>query len=103
TKLGVGPLGKAYYNSAFSVLEVSETAVLKPYRQITLTCTFPQLNLVHWILASYNAKILNTFYEEEVKFICSAEADKTENIKADLTEASQDQIIVSISEDLTYE
>ena len=103
TKLGVGPLGKAYYHSAFSVLEASEHIILKPYRQIIISCTFPQLNLVHRILASYNARILTTIYEEAVKFTCSAEADKVENIKDDLIEASQNQIQVSICESLSYE
>jgi uncharacterized YigZ family protein len=103
TKLGVGPLGKAYYNSAFSVLELSETEILKPYRQITLTCTFPQLNTVHRVIASYGAKILDTFYEEEVKFVCTAEANKAENIKDDLIEASQNQIRVLINDNITYE
>jgi uncharacterized YigZ family protein len=102
TKLGVGPLGKAYYNSAISVLKSSEIVVQKPYREVTLSCTFSQLNLVHRILASYDARITGTFYGNEVKFVCLAEANKTDSLKADLTEASQSQIGISIGEIFIY-
>ena len=94
--------GKAYYNSAINVIESSEIVIQKPFREVTLTCAFPHLNPVHRILASYNAKILNTFYGNEVKFICLAEANKIESFKFDLIEASQNQITVSISEMLIY-
>jgi uncharacterized YigZ family protein len=102
TKLGIGPLGRAYYYSALNVLEVSGIIVQKPYQEITLTCTFPQLNFIYRILAAHDAKILNTFYGNEVKFICLAEANKTKSLKWDLTEASQNQITISISEVLIY-
>jgi uncharacterized YigZ family protein len=102
TKLGAGPLGKAYYNSAINVIKSSEIVIQKPFREVTLTCAFPHLNPVHRILASYNVKILNTFYGNEVKFICLAEANKIESFKFDLIEASQNQITVSISEMLIY-
>jgi uncharacterized YigZ family protein len=102
TKLGVGPLGKAYYNSAISVLESSEIIIQKPFREITLSCSFPQLSLVHRILDSYEAKILETSYEEGVKFLCMADANQTSKLKSDLIEASQNQVEVSINDRLIY-
>jgi uncharacterized YigZ family protein len=102
TKLGTGPLGKAYYNSSISVIESSEIVLQKPYMEITLTCAFTHLNLVHRILSLYDAKIINTIYDNDIKFICMFEANKAENIKFDLIEASQNQIKILINENLTY-
>jgi uncharacterized YigZ family protein len=102
TKLGVGPLGKAYYNSAVGALESSEIIIQKPFREVKLSCTFPQLNLVHRIMSAYEAKILDTFYGDEVKFICLVDANRTGKLKSDFTEASQDQIRLTISETVIY-
>ena len=71
--------------------------IQKPYKKITVTCAFPQLNLVHRILAAYDARILDTYYGDEVKFISTAEANKTESLKFDLIEASQNQIMISLA------
>jgi uncharacterized YigZ family protein len=102
TKLGVGPLGKAYYNSAVGTLESSEFIIQKPFREVKLSCTFPQLNLVHRIMAAYDAKILDTSYGDEVKFVCMVDANRTGNLKFEITEASQDQIRLTISETIIY-
>jgi uncharacterized YigZ family protein len=102
TKLGVGPLGKAYYNSAINVIEASEIIIQKPFREITLICAFSHLNLIHRILTFYDARIIGTNYDEEVKFICMAEADKTEIIKSEIIEASQGQIRVLTNDLLIY-
>jgi uncharacterized YigZ family protein len=102
TKLGVGPLGKAYYNSAIDVIEASGIIIQKPFREITLTCAFSQLNFVHRILTSYDARIISTNYDEVVKFICIVEADKTESLKSEINEASQGQIEILINDLLIY-
>lgn len=102
TKLGIGPLGKAYYNSTIGVLEASGMVIQKPYREITLTCAFPQLNLVHRILAAYDARIIDTYYGDEVKFSSMIEANKAESLNFDLIEASQNQITIYLSEIITY-
>lgn len=103
TKLGVGPLGKAYYNAAIGVLDSSGIIVKKPSFKITLSCTFPLLNLAHRVLAQYDAKILNTVYENEIKFECMVDANKTEQISSAMIEASQNQIGISVDKTVIYD
>jgi uncharacterized YigZ family protein len=102
SKLGVGPLGKAYYNSAFNVIKSSDLVIKKPFREITLSCAFTHLNLIHRTLESYNSRLINTLYGDNVKFTYMADANKTGNIKSDLIEASQNQITVSINDTIIY-
>ena len=103
TKLGVGPLGKAYYNAAISALESSGIIIQKPYLNFTISCTFPLLNIVHRVLAQFDAKILNTVYENEIKFECMADANKTEQLHQAIIEASNDQISIFIDKTVIYD
>ncbi|MGE5352693.1 MAG: IMPACT family protein [Acidobacteriota bacterium] len=70
TKLGVGPLGKAYYNSAFTSLEAAEKVRKTCYKKILITSGFDFISHVHHALSKASSKILNTYYEEKVSLEC---------------------------------
>ena len=65
TKLGVGPLGKAYYESALGCLENSEKITKELYKRLTVTFPFELTNLTHNLLSKHSAKIEETFYSDE--------------------------------------
>ncbi len=70
TKLGVGPLGKAYYNSTLLALENAEKIEKICYQTITLLSGFSEISKLHHFLNMFEAKIINTEYSEKVKFEC---------------------------------
>ena len=70
TKLGVGPLGKAYYNAAFNVLDKTKRLTKYHYQKLTIKAGFNYTDLVHRILAKYQAIIVNTEYKELATFEC---------------------------------
>lgn len=57
TKLGVGPLGKAYYNSAHDVLEESKVIEKINYSQYDIIYNFEQSKTIHHFLNSYKCII----------------------------------------------
>ncbi|MGE5430882.1 MAG: IMPACT family protein [Syntrophomonadaceae bacterium] len=70
TKLGVGPLGKAYYNSAFTALENAQVIKKTCYKKILITSDFQLISHVHHALSKVTSKILNTYYEDKVSLEC---------------------------------
>ncbi|HEX2865603.1 MAG TPA: YigZ family protein [Ignavibacteriales bacterium] len=70
TKLGVGPLGKAYYNSAFTALESAEFIKKTCYKKILVSFDFQFTSHVHHALSRVTSKILSTAYEDKVTLEC---------------------------------
>jgi uncharacterized YigZ family protein len=63
-KLGVGPLGKAYYQGAFGVLENAEIIKKVNFSKLIITYKFDHTSQVHHLLIKFNANITNNFYDE---------------------------------------
>ncbi|MCU7491273.1 MAG: IMPACT family protein [Bacteroidota bacterium] len=70
TKLGVGPLGKAYYNSAYTSLEGAEILKKICYKKVIITSGFEFISQLHHALSKVTSRILNTYYEEKVSLEC---------------------------------
>jgi uncharacterized YigZ family protein len=65
-KLGVGPLGKAYYNGAHLVLEDIKTITKYNYEEISFTFSYDYISQVHQLLEKYEAKITKTDFNSNV-------------------------------------
>jgi uncharacterized YigZ family protein len=70
TKLGIGPLGKAYYQTSFSLLESSQIINKKPYKQVIVEIEYSLVNNVYQLFALSDSKILNRKFDEKVKLLC---------------------------------
>ena len=60
TKLGVGPLGKAYYTSAINALAKGEIILRKPYNKVQLQADIATLDKITSFLLSNKIKITKT-------------------------------------------
>ncbi len=85
TKLGVGPLGKAYYTAAENALSKCEIIQLKSYIRIDIIADFEYINHIHRLLSDTDSKILNIYYSENVKFECLAVPDIIDSLKEQVT------------------
>ncbi len=101
TKLGVGPLGKAYYNTAFEVLNKSERKTKHLYEEIKIITDFDYISHVHNTVNNLQAKITNTKYDEKVNFICLIKPTDVEKLKNMLREISKGNIKV-VPSNTTY-
>lgn len=102
TKLGVGPLGKAYYKSAIQTIDSAQIIVLKPYKKIYISADFSYTSHVHRILSKHNAIIKNSTFDTKANFDCLSEEKEVEFILNELTEISKGEILLSPSDDIYY-
>ncbi len=102
TKLGVGPLGKAYYKSAIQTIDSAQIIVLKPYKKIYISADFSYTSHVHRILSKHNAVIKNSTFDTKANFDCLSEEKEVEFILNELTEISKGEILLSPSDDIYY-
>jgi uncharacterized YigZ family protein len=103
TKLGVGPLGKAYYESAFNVLKSSQIIVKNPFQQISVTTNFDKMGHVFRLLSTFNAKKVTSDYKENlVDITCLLIANDIPAFQDQIQEFSQGDIEIKISDKIIY-
>lgn len=102
TKLGVGPLGKAYYTAAKSVLQNSKIKTKILHKKIIIKTDFNNINHVHHVLASNKVKIEKTDYDAKINFTCIIQPSKIVGIKIELSELSKGQIEIFETEEILY-
>ncbi|UCH66671.1 MAG: YigZ family protein [Ignavibacterium sp.] len=102
TKLGVGSLGKAYYNSALKVLENAERISKTLYKQIFFESSFDNVSHIHKAISNHQAIIVSSDYSEKAIFECWIKPAYLNGIKSKLTDVSKGRIKVFVKEDLYY-
>jgi uncharacterized YigZ family protein len=102
TKLGVGPLGKAYYTSAHDVLEKAKKLEKVLFQKVIIEADFSNISHIHRILANHNATIENSQYEEKVIFECFIMPSEISKITFKLTEISKGEIKIVATEENYY-
>lgn len=81
-KLGVGELARAYHEAAAHALQRAER--LTKFKTARIEATFPHShigNVMH-VLSRSGAKILDTFYDEDVHILLEIRLSKAEELKA---------------------
>jgi uncharacterized YigZ family protein len=66
TKLGVGSLGKTYYETAYNTLQAAGITVKNPFNEIKITTNFDQMGHIFRILSGLNSKNIKSEYKESV-------------------------------------
>ncbi len=69
TKLGVGPLGKAYYESAFGSLSNSRIKILQLYQSLIISYDYSQSKNIHYLINKYDIKIINNDFSQSPKIV----------------------------------
>lgn len=99
TKLGVGPLGKAYFQTAKELLEKS--VKITKWRCYHLKIFFPYefSNQVHKLLSQYSSKIINTFFEPVPEKEFYIKYNEFENFNNTLTQLGYDKVRIEVLND----
>ncbi len=101
-KLGVGPLGKAYYESSFQVLNNSTIDLKYLYQKVLISTEINKLSLIHRILAKYDSIILTTDYEESLILTCFIKSSKVNEINQILEESAKNKTILTTKAEFIY-
>ena len=103
TKLGVGPLGKSYYESALNVLKNSQIIVKNPYYKISVKTNFDKMGHVFRLLTTFNGKkILSDYKENSVEIVSFLIANVIAPFQDQIREYSQVDIEIKISDEIFY-
>lgn len=102
TKLGVGPLGKAYYNSAYGAIENVTIVTKVNYSKIIIDFEYDLISDVHHFINSYNVKNIKNLFNENPQIECLIKPEFSNNLIEDLTAASSGKIKIKILEENIY-
>lgn len=101
-KLGIGPLGKAYYTSSELLLEKCSFQEEKPYNKVRVICEFDFLNLVHREISTYSGIIENIDYGNNVMFKILIPVGNAGPFKSDLINSSNGNIEIFADTEVIY-
>lgn len=101
-KLGVGPLGKAYYNSALNTITDAPKVIKTSYIKYKLIFDFPSASQVHHLLSLYQVKNIKTEYSEKTEIEFLIKYKNTEAFKKKMGELLRENVQFHESEDIIY-
>ncbi|NOX66376.1 MAG: YigZ family protein [Chlorobi bacterium] len=102
TKLGVGPLGKAYYNSAVSAIEIAEIIVKINYSEVLIEFNYDMTSHVHHFLNQFGAKNIKNLFDEIPKIQCHIKPENLQKLIDELTLVSKGRINITILNENIY-
>ncbi len=88
TKLGVGPLGRVYYSSAFQVIDEAEQAQKILYNKITIKTHPSFISNIYRNITILNGKVENTTFEKVIVAEILIPPKNIEKLKNKLKEAT---------------
>ncbi|MBX3008570.1 MAG: YigZ family protein [Melioribacteraceae bacterium] len=102
TKLGVGPLGKAYYDSAFSVLNEAKVVTLKKFQGLVIDYDFEQSSLVHNIIKKYGIKVISSNFDPSPKIQSYIDFESLLSFGSEMAQYSPRSIKFTLKENIEY-
>ncbi|QQS37092.1 MAG: YigZ family protein [Ignavibacteriales bacterium] len=102
TKLGVGPLGKAYYDSAYEALKAARILTLNLHDKFILSFDFSHETQLIKFLKSNNAKIVKQDYLTEVTYECLIPSQSVAQIIKSVKELTNGKIQIEASEEKVF-
>ena len=94
TKLGVGPLGKAYYQSAHSVLEKADKVEKINHSKIEIEFDYDQTSNVHHFISKHGVRNIENNFEKLPAITCYIKPENLNALQNELQEVSKGSIIV---------
>ena len=102
TKLGIGPLGKAYYSATVQVLSKSTIITKKPYLQAEINIAISSFDKLRRVLASNQIKVMETIFNSEIKLKCLIPFEIVEKIKLNLAEILKGEVDIIINAEILF-
>ncbi|MBU0472889.1 MAG: YigZ family protein [Bacteroidetes bacterium] len=102
TKLGVGPLGKAYYNSAIGAIENADIVVKENYSKILIDFGYDYISDVHHFINTYKAQNINNLFDKNPLIECLIKPEFIQKLGENLISVSNGKIEIKILEENIY-
>jgi len=85
TKLGVGPLGKAYSTTALNLLASANLIEFEKYYKISIKYNYEDSSNIHYLINKYSAKSINSIFIESPIIECYIKPIDFNNFQEELT------------------
>lgn len=102
TKLGVGPLGKAYYQSSHDALGSAGVREYHLFEKMKITFPHEFISNFYRIAGRYSVRKEEEIYLEEVEQILWVRGDQTESLMTELTESFSGRVQFKNLEEFGY-
>jgi len=102
TKLGVGPLGKAYYSSALGAIENGTVITKVNYSKVLIDFGYDFISDVHHFINTYKVQKINNLFNENPQIECMIKPEFFSKLAEDLIAVSSGKIEVKLLEDNIY-
>ncbi|HKB85808.1 MAG TPA: YigZ family protein [Ignavibacteriaceae bacterium] len=102
TKLGIGPLGKAYYTSAEILLQECSCVEEKAYNRVKIICDFSFISLVYRLLSSFSGIIENVEYGQSAAFKSLIPLENTAEFAREMNDSSNGNILIEAETEIIY-
>lgn len=102
TKLGVGPLGKAYYDSAVECISNASIEEKELYNKIELVYDFALSKTIHHFVSKFKLIISQNDFDSKPKMTCLIQTAKYGSFSEELFAAAHNKIQIIPTEDFTY-
>jgi uncharacterized YigZ family protein len=89
TKLGVGPLGKAYYDCSFNLLKTSKIIIKNLYQKVIIKTDYEHLSSVNRKLRSLKLKIEDSSFNDQTTIECLVKPGIFDKLKTEIAELTQ--------------
>lgn len=103
TKLGVGALGKTYYNASIKVLQGSKITTKEAYKKILIISDFNTTNSVHNAIEKFRGKIISSDFSTKAFFDCLVRIKEADQLKKYLEDISNGKIEIKIEDEIIYQ
>ncbi len=101
-KLGVGPLGKAYYNSAKGAIESATIVTKENYSKIIIDFNYDFISDVHHFINLYKVKNIENLFNKNPQVRCLLKPEYFQKLVKELTLVSSGKIEITILEENIY-
>ena len=101
-KLGTGPLGKAYYTTAYKSVKVTEIITKELYQKVKIIADFEHLRVVHNLLSAFDSQIEGTVYKNKVELNCIVKTQVSHKIGRKLKDQSSGSIKYNLFDEYLY-
>lgn len=102
TKLGVGPLGKAYYNSSFQNLNSSSIIEQQLYQHAEINYHFDQSKTVHHLISKHQAIVRQSIYDPSPIIQCLVPVSQSKIFNGEKDSLQHNGINVELKENFEY-
>jgi uncharacterized YigZ family protein len=92
TKLGVGPLGKAYGETALNLLENSKLLELTKFEQIKIVYPYEETSAIHYLLNKYDCQKIENHFETKPIINCLVESPLIEKMENELIDKTAGKV-----------